>query len=189
MLLRLEVFYRGRSGETPTAEEYRRRLPDHAALIEEAFAALPTADPPAAEAPSSRLPRRFGDYELMERSADGGMGVVYKARQFSAWSALVALKVIRAGQLADDGGRPAASARRRTAGGAAGPSEHRAGPRGRRAGRTCTIFSMKLVEGGGLDKHLASDSRSDPTAAARLTATAARAVHSRPPASACCTAT
>ena len=46
-LLRLEVFYRGRSGETPTAEEYRRRLPDHAALIEEAFAALPTADPHA----------------------------------------------------------------------------------------------------------------------------------------------
>src|SRR5436309_299510 len=85
------------------------RHPQHAAELREFFAnrdqmqrlAEPlrgTAAASSANHPLGRL-RYFGDYELVEEIAAGGMGIVYKARQVSL-NRIVAVKMILKGTLA-----------------------------------------------------------------------------------------
>jgi tetratricopeptide (TPR) repeat protein len=126
---------------------------------------------------ANRAIRYFGDYELLEEIARGGMGVVYRARQLSL-NRLVAIKMILAGKLAT----PAAVQRFHMEAESAARLDH---PNivpiyeiGEYDGQH--YFSMKLIQGGTLaDASLKSriQSTNSIREAARLVSTIARAVH------------
>ena len=139
-----------------------------------------TVYPPTPEAPAARLPRRFGGYELLEEIGHGGMGVVYKARQFTP-ERLVALKVIRAGQLATEEDVRRFRQEANEAARLDHPNIVPVYEVGEHDG--LHFFTMKLVEGGGLDQRL-ERYRNDPKAAARLAGDGGEGGASRPPAAA-----
>lgn len=117
--------------------------------------------------------RRFGDYDLLEEIARGGMGVVYLARQHGL-NRLVAVKMILPGELSDE----EAVARFRAEAEAAGQLRHPGIVAVFEVGEIGGLhyFSMEYIEG----KSLASLVRKKPfapEAAARCMQAIAEAIH------------
>src|SRR5262245_12536400 len=100
------------AGSAPDRQALLARYPQYAAELCEFFAnrdqmqrlAAPIRDPESkSQRPSRSIAkvRYFGDYELLEEIAAGGMGIVYKARQVSL-NRTVAVKMILKGTLASE---------------------------------------------------------------------------------------
>ncbi|HST28593.1 MAG TPA: WD40 repeat domain-containing serine/threonine protein kinase [Rudaea sp.] len=117
--------------------------------------------------------RQFGDYELLEKIGEGGMGVVYRARQTSL-EREVALKLLAAGPWAS---RDFIERFRREAQNAA-RMQHPNIVAIYEVGDVDELhyFSMRLVHGGSLAALLKRDGKLDPHRAAQLLRTIAEAV-------------
>jgi len=189
-------------GREPDRQELLRQHPDLAADLEAFFAdrdafdrlaptgpgvqpASPADTPTIAPSEQPALTpgvqvRYFGDYELLEEIARGGMGVVYKAKQISL-NRLVAVKMILGGSFAGD---LTVQRFRREAEAAANLDHPNIVPIhevGEHQGQQ--YFSMKLIEGPSLAQRLKGRNpasgigKAEQQEAARLLATVARAVH------------
>ena len=131
-----------------------------------------TGDPAEPRAPGITV-RYFGDYELQRALGRGGMGVVYEARQVSL-NRPVALKMIKAGVLADEGDLRRFQNEAEAVALLDHPGIVPVYEVGEHDGQR--YFSMKLVQGGNLAGRLATFP-DDPRRAALLVAVAAEAVH------------
>jgi serine/threonine-protein kinase len=174
------------AGQVPDREALLAQHPDLADRLRAFFADYDRLDRQAGElrlsgdpdrttdlaGPHGDLPRvrYFGDYELLEAIAHGGMGIVYKARQVSL-NRLVALKMILRGELAT----PRDVARFRAEAEAAANLNH---PHivsiyevGEHDGQQ--YYAMRFIEGTSLTPH----PRAEAPREARLVATVARAVY------------
>jgi serine/threonine protein kinase len=166
----------------PTCEAAARRLDDLAdPIIRSLQRALggrtwddrPTGDAAPPRARHANRVRHVEGYELQEELGRGGMGIVFRARH-QRLNRVVALKMILAGQFAS----PAEVRRFQTETEAAAQLDH---PHivpiyevGEDEGMP--FFSMRLIEGSSLTKHVGRLA-DDPRAAVRLLIAVARAVH------------
>jgi WD40 repeat protein len=188
------------AGRSPDRRDWVRRFPDVASELEALFAKqeravaaqaaseVPTLapGPPEADAEPATVPpaplstdgaigkaRIFGDYELLEKIAEGGMGIVWKARQVSL-NRVVALKMILAGHHASEADVKRFQSEAEAAANLDHPNIVPIHDVGTHDGQH--YFSMKYIDGGNLSPRV-SQLVKDPKAAVQLLATVARAVH------------
>ncbi len=117
--------------------------------------------------------RRFGDYELIEKIGQGGMGVVYRARQHGL-DRDVAIKLLAAGPWASDEFVERFRREARSAARMQHPNIVEIYEFGHRDG--LNYFSMRLIEGRSLAQRLNADGVLPAIEAARLLRTLAEAM-------------
>ncbi|MEK6237271.1 MAG: serine/threonine protein kinase, partial [Planctomycetales bacterium] len=175
-----EFLFAEEAGEPVSREDLLNRHPTLADELRAFFADRDQlqriAQPISPSSHQDDLPstiRYFGDYELLEEIAHGGMGVVYKARQTSL-DRVVAVKMILAGRLATDDDVKRFLAEAKTA----ATLKHRSivpiHEVGVHEGRH--YFSMDFIEGRSLAELIRTEPPS-PKDAARIVKNVAEAVH------------
>ena len=151
-------------------------------LMKVVMADSPTAGSEEATIVTSRVPanhteekhdRHFGEYELLEEVARGGMGVVYKARHRKL-NRIAALKMILAGRLSSDEEVQRFQIEAEAAARLDHPGIVPIYEIGEHDGQH--FFAMKFIEGGSMAEHLGS-LRADLRGAIQVLAKVARAVH------------
>jgi tRNA A-37 threonylcarbamoyl transferase component Bud32/tetratricopeptide (TPR) repeat protein len=199
-LLSLDLEYRRRLGERPDAQSYCERFPEFAAHMATAFQVQASnstrrrgdrhdgsgslsigtpANPDAQGADGLGFflhePQGFKEagYEVLGELGRGGMGVVLKVHQ-AALNRVVALKIVKSGRFASESELIRFQAEAEAVAGLDHPHIVPIYEVGVCRGHH--FFSMKLVNGTGLDRRLEEFSR-NPHASARLVATVAQAVH------------
>jgi serine/threonine-protein kinase len=162
-LLREELEWRGNKGERPAEEEYLARFPGpDGQVVKRVFAALP----------EGVLPHLPG-YRLVTEIDRGGMGVVFKAWDQKA-ERHVALKMILAGKLASPDATGRFLREARAAAGLNHPGLITIYEVNESEGRP--YFTMELVTGGNLERHVASGPMRC-RRAAEIVQAVARAIH------------
>lgn len=168
------------AGQTPDPDEILAEHPELMVELQQFFTTQDRlnklAEPLQPELPS--VPRQFGDYEVLEEIARGGMGIVVRARQTSL-NRVVALKMMKANKLDSMEERQRF---RREAEAVALMDDPNIVPiyevgewRARPDSVPVPYFTMKFIEGGSLARRMKEFS--DPKEAARLMAKVAHAVH------------